>query len=539
MRLVSRSIPCTDAYCDLLRHRLQSLQFYFGLPALFITLNPADTRHPFTLRFATGNSWSFPETCPDFDAALSAALQKADLALLVATDPVAVTRAFHHHIVTFLTTILGCASSAATLSSDGLASTSGGGIFGPIAAYFGVTEPQLRGSLHLHMLVHVYGFSDIDALLRTFQANLPLLQRVLLQWADSLCQASLESLPSVLGVPEAAATFRHLQPLAYSRAQCDRLVQQLGSNWGFTAAANCWHFASSSPTLAESPWFDAFGDAVSESSPHRPWPRQYLAPSSSASTPLEWARMLLFHARHAALYSCLHDCRPRTCHKGKLGRHGFCRLGFWHWRDISDFTQPDTWQRCHGHALSAQSCVGHTPPHSGALLSERHHPYHTRFNISLLTLAKCNHDIAVLLRAPVQAFADDFQALADTLASSVTSATFYITSYVTKSQPHLTNLWFLLRSGQERLQRDLQSTGNEDPRYIASRALTRMLTAADKRNHKSLPEICHYLLGHDEAYTSHDFQALYTTTLVRTALQLLPVPSLRQSEPETTAVTSA
>ena len=35
-----------------------------------------------------------------------------------------------------------------------------------------------------------------------------------------------------------------------------------------------------------------------------------------------------------------------TCHKGAaLGRLGFCRLGYWHWKDVSSMVG---WQRCHG-----------------------------------------------------------------------------------------------------------------------------------------------------------------------------------------------
>ena len=34
--------------------------------------------------------------------------------------------------------------------------------------------------------------------------------------------------------------------------------------------------------------------------------------------------------------------------KGFLGS---CRMGFWHWRDVSPVTAPHTWQRCHGKPL--------------------------------------------------------------------------------------------------------------------------------------------------------------------------------------------
>ena len=42
---------------------------------------------------------------------------------------------------------------------------------------------------------------------------------------------------------------------------------------------------------------------------------------------------------------------PKPCHKGFLGKQGSCRMGFWHWRDVSPVTAPHTWQRCHGKPL--------------------------------------------------------------------------------------------------------------------------------------------------------------------------------------------
>ena len=55
------------------------------------------------------------------------------------------------------------------------------------------------------------------------------------------------------------------------------------------------------------------------------------------------------------------------------------------------------------------------------------------------------------------------------------------------------------------------------PHYVASRTLTRMQMSAQKRSHKSLPEICHYLLGFPEACVNHSFRRLYYTNLVRKA----------------------
>lgn len=152
----------------------------------------------------------------------------------------------------------------------------------------------------------------------------------------------------------------------------------------------------------------------------------------------------------------------------------------------------------------------------------------------ILGCCKCNHDVAILLRAPVPTATDEaHSSLAASMAASARSASYYITAYITKTHPHLSNLWLLLRSGHERLQSELhQHPQREDARYVAARVLTRMLTSAEKNTHKSMAEICHYLLGFPEAYVTHSFKKLYVTNLVHRALQLRPVATLTAEEPE-------
>ena len=292
---------------------------------MFFTLNPADKRHPFVFFFAADafTSWQ-PLTS---DAALQSALERVNLAHRVAADPVAVASAFHHHVEMFLAKVLDVSR---TPSIDGVASRLGAGIFGPIAAFYGVTEPQLRGSLHVHLLLRLYAFTTPAAFLASVQQSLPDLCEALLSWTASVLATSLESLPRILRVPTVASTFSHLQPLPFSRRHRDVLGQQLGTSWDFDVAASHWSLASTSPSPASDPWFDPFHDAAAGRPSFLPWPREYLL--DATSSPDQWALHLLYDLRHSAAASCLHDCRPKTCHKGTLGRLGFCRLGYWHWR---------------------------------------------------------------------------------------------------------------------------------------------------------------------------------------------------------------
>eukprot|EP00438_Fugacium_kawagutii_P011076 Skav208612 [mRNA] locus=scaffold248:45808:49789:- [translate_table: standard] len=388
------------------------------------------------------------------------------------------------------------------------------------------------------MLVHLYGFTTPDHLLDRFQERLPHLTQRLLAWAASLMATSVESLPATLGFEASSLNaLSSLQPLPFSDKHRAALGEQLGVNWDFDVASSHWFYGSPNGMLpAQPPWMDPFQDGSDGLPPHVPWPRTFLVESEPISS---WQPKLLYDLRHAALHSCLHECRPRTCHKGYLKRLGFCLLGYWHWRDVSAWTKPNTWQRCHGLPLRGESSVGTVPPHSGLLLQPRHHPFHTRFNYAILAVAKCNHDVSVLLRAPAESAAADRAAFSAVLASSARAASFYITAYISKTQPHMVGLWKLLEQGHARLQTELLHTRADsqlyNAKYIASRTITRMITACHRQVHKSLPEICHCLLGYPEAYTSHTFRALFLTNLLRKAQSVLPIPHISSPDPETSA----
>ncbi|CAE8600470.1 unnamed protein product [Polarella glacialis] len=61
LQLVQGTVPCTDGARTMMRNKMVSMHFWSGFPVAFFTLNPADTHHPFTLRFSNelGQSMSF------------------------------------------------------------------------------------------------------------------------------------------------------------------------------------------------------------------------------------------------------------------------------------------------------------------------------------------------------------------------------------------------------------------------------------------------------------------------------------------------
>ena len=117
-----------------------------GLPAFFITINPADYHHPIVLHFA--------DKKVNLDHPFSGNwLPQAERALLVAQDPVAAAKFFHTLVQLWLRTVLGI--------TDGNVMNNIG-VLGRASGYYGTVETQGRGSLHLHILVWIHGSKNPD-----------------------------------------------------------------------------------------------------------------------------------------------------------------------------------------------------------------------------------------------------------------------------------------------------------------------------------------------------------------------------------------
>ena len=56
-----------------------------------------------------------------------------------------------------------------------------------------------------------------------------------------------------------------------------------------------------------------------------------------------WARKSTELIFSATKKSGNHVCRPDVCHKGRIGKQGFCRMFFWHWCRYR--TAKRNWQR--------------------------------------------------------------------------------------------------------------------------------------------------------------------------------------------------
>ena len=114
-----------------MRNEIWSMISQLGAPSWFITLSPADSRHPICLYYADNNV--------EFRPNLRSANERN---LLVAQNPVAAARFFDLMIRMFIKHVLGIGVEHS-------------GLYGNTASYYGTVEQQGRLTLHLHMILWI------------------------------------------------------------------------------------------------------------------------------------------------------------------------------------------------------------------------------------------------------------------------------------------------------------------------------------------------------------------------------------------------
>lgn len=114
-----------------MRNEIWSLISHVGSPSWFITLSPADNKHPLCLYFADTKEEFKPDVVlPD------------DAYRLISQNPVAAARFFNVMCNAFIKHVLGVGSDHC-------------GLYGDTAAYYGTVEQQGRLTLHLHLLLWI------------------------------------------------------------------------------------------------------------------------------------------------------------------------------------------------------------------------------------------------------------------------------------------------------------------------------------------------------------------------------------------------
>ena len=132
------------------RREIHGLMVYFGMPVFWISICPTDIHSPILLVLA-GEEIDY-DILGNLDK-FSSLSKRAEIA---AKDPVAASLYFNLVIDAFIEFLLGYGKES-------------GGLLGHVSTYSGAVEEQGRGTLHIHMLVWLQGYTSRSGLESRFQ----------------------------------------------------------------------------------------------------------------------------------------------------------------------------------------------------------------------------------------------------------------------------------------------------------------------------------------------------------------------------------
>ena len=168
--LIGSYVPGSDMARREASKTMMALIGHFGLPSVYWTLAPDDSRNSMAIRmtFPTTSTADFPATAtedflhafatsglmqppPSYSSTDDINFNDPTLRLLIAANPTAAAEHFFHTITGILSHLVGLPPESTLRRS--VATHDIIGIYGTPYAHFGVVEAQGRGSLHLHVLI--------------------------------------------------------------------------------------------------------------------------------------------------------------------------------------------------------------------------------------------------------------------------------------------------------------------------------------------------------------------------------------------------
>jgi hypothetical protein len=218
---------------------------------------------------------------------------------------------------------------------DSVAAHETPGIFGHVRAYLGVVEPQMRKALHIHMLIQLLGFGHPADI---FGSDLlPNVFRRLWYFIASICFRSTENFARYTHVDAAMTAVQNepLLPLTKKQRGMIGEVRAMASEKAQLRARGL------STLPSERPAYTPMSYSCSE------------IHTDAAVCEQVWAARCVKQVAASTRKTGNHVCRPDVCHKGALGKKGFCRMMFWHWARCVDATNVAIAKRSHGLALHA------------------------------------------------------------------------------------------------------------------------------------------------------------------------------------------
>ena len=417
---------------------------------------------------------------------------------------------------------------------DSVAAHETPGIFGHVRAFLGVVEPQMRKALHIHMLIQLLGFAHPADL---FGGDvLPNVFRRLWYFVASICFRSTEGFAAYLDVDAAMQSLQQ-EPLLPLTKKQRGMIGEVRSQ------------ASAKAQL------EARGLHVLPSEPQAYTPMSYISSTIHKDVSVDehaWSSRCVKLVASSTRKSGNHVCRPDVCHKGPLGKKGFCRMLFWHWARHVDDKKKLVAKRSHGRSLhprwNGTGCppIHEAPPLLGSPALETTHPFHFKMTPSVLLGPTCNHDLGVLLRlgkspqqaslvgaaqqkqlkerSPAHASHDHNEDAISSMLTAMGDHEHYCAAYSAKDQPHVEGLLMTLVDSLRFKERDLLEAkeNGEDltPHETSRRLLHTLLAATNRRMHKGFPEMLTYLLRKPMEYCSHRFVSLKVDGRLRHAIAL-------------------
>jgi len=402
MDIALHSVEGSESEHRLLRYKFTALRIWNGCSLLFFTLNPHDIHNPLLIHFIGDRDKDLAQISLDWDdddmtAYYNRVKQGNALRLheLATRWPAAAARCVHWTFQHTLQVLFNAAPPANAKPRmqhvDTIPACCEPGLLSYVAGYLGIVEPQMRLTEHLHMLIQILGFSHPKTYFKsdTFK---DLFRRIWTYFA-SICFTSQEAFAVHLGTDAAMLALQQAPLLPVRPAQYEKL--------GTARSTLCLATQQRARGLPDT-------DAQRPGTPARfmTWMPSFYGNESLSSR--DWSINASIDSNTGCIKCMNHVCLEATCHKGRIGQTGFCRMYYFHYvRQVSTRTHNDVIKRVHGHALVPRwngdnwPPVSRVQPQPGMPSLERSHPYHCKLLPGVLLGNRCNHDLSVLLRLPL------------------------------------------------------------------------------------------------------------------------------------------
>lgn len=528
MTVVLQDIDGSESHRSATLYQMRALRVWHGCSFLFFTLNPLDHQNPIFVSYLASERGDIERI--DLSAAdeklqnffdVRTSTDKAFFQKMAVKHPCAAMRCVRFVMERTIDTLLNCSPPAnkkpQCQNLDLVASKPEPGVWQHVAAYFGVIETTKTLREHLHMLVHLVGFSHPEDLFKDTNFFPNFVQ--IWQYIASVCFHSEESFARYCGSDAGLAELRR-QPLIPVTNRQKELLKHRASEV-LTAQAHARGLSSATaapPPPASIDW--------------KAWPSScHSSPSVGADA---WARYAVAAANAGTMKFGNHVCLPHVCYKKPKARKGYCRMLYWHWQEYQDRNNQAAARRLHGLPLQPQLPPDCAPihahlPHRGLPALERTHPFHFKMTPAAMLGPCSNHDLSVLFRfgagLPKNARSIELDQhktlLLKDMIETITDHEYYTGGYMSKGSDHTHGLLHCLHDATLQHARRLAANplvlgAEADPGAAATNAkklFHRLIFALNKRQRMGFPSVYAYLFGKPSVYCSHTFVPLNLTSL--------------------------